>query len=60
MKIGNANTKPPTKVGGSFYACKCPQDTCYGMTIVALAMKTGNVNTNLHTKVWSFSYTLEI
>ena len=44
MKIGNANTKPPTKVGGSFYAWKCPLDTSYGMTIVALTMKIGNAS----------------
>ena len=28
-KMGNANTKPPQKCGGSFYACNSPPD-CYG------------------------------
>jgi hypothetical protein len=61
-KIGNANTNLQLRLEVFFYpyedtdACKCPPDTCHGMTILGLPGKIGNANTDLHRNVEVFFY----
>jgi len=50
-KIGNANTKPPTKVGGLFLPASVHRTLADGKTILGLPGKIGNANTKPPTKV---------
>ena len=50
--ISNANIKPPQKCGGSFFACKCPPDTCGRQDdTLACLVESGKRRQDLHSNV---------